>query len=292
MNQRKHITSGFFLCLLAWALLLPPGVQAQPFDTPMKAVDHFFETVAQPQADTRSDFSDQGMITALRYDSAGNPSYLSYTPDSFQAEIRNLSKNFEVAQEPVVIVYREYMSVASVFCSVWSRFVDRANADTLVSRSIQSFKLVRMGSEWKINHLCIQNENPAYPLDEDMWPAEITAQLTAESGPGNNRADEVYDPTRVYNTTEVDEAPVYPGNAKVFEDLMKLSNVQTAPAPGFDPFTIVIAEDGQASLDNTEGLSNYQHAKAETFVRSMLIWYPAILDAASVKCKLTFYIRE
>lgn len=294
MNQRMHIPfSGFFGMLLLTCLAYPPLSAQEVYDTPLKAVDHFFETVGQSGA--KDIFSEKAVITALRYDSLGNPSYLPYTPTSFDTELANLHQAFEVSQEPVVIVYREYFSVASIFCSVWSRFVDRSTSDTLISRSVQSFKLVRVGNGWKINHLIIQNESPAYPLANDMWPPEITSGLTAESGPALAVADTAfatYDPSRVYTPAEVDEPPVYPGTPKAFDDLLRASNVQVNAAPGYSPFTVIIAEDGGASLDNTTGLSNYQRAKAETFTRSMLVWYPAILDAASVKCKLTFYILE
>lgn len=291
MKLHTHITPPLFLTA-ALALTLADTLRAQA-TTPLQCVDRFFEAFSG-NADFGNVFSEKAVVTSVLYDSLGNPGYQSFDPAAFREELGSLSTGFQPTQEPVVLVYREYASVASLFCSVWSRFVDRTTSDTIVSRSIQSFKLLRSGDEWKIYHLVIQNEHPGDPFNAGLWPPEITGQLKQESSAAQAEENSfgTYDPTRIYSPEEVDEPPVYPGTRAQFETMLNTNNVQDVAAPGYTAFTVVIAEDGEAGLASTENLGNYQRAKAETFVRSMLLWYPAILDAASVKCKLTFYIRE
>jgi hypothetical protein len=101
-----------------------------------------------------------------------------------------------------------------------------------------------------------------------------------------------YDPNKVYNADQVDLPPVYPGEAQLFIDLLDAFEVSAEAKESYTPFTVVIEEDGQAVLKYVGDLSGAQITEAKSFVNSMLLWYPALKDKASVKCKLIFYIHE
>jgi hypothetical protein len=73
---------------------------------------------------------------------------------------------------------------------------------------------------------------------------------------------------------------------------MSKFDVVATPSAGYRPFRVVIAEDGGATMPETQDLNNFQKGRALSFVRSMMVWYPAVKDAASVKCELQFFIRE
>lgn len=263
--------------------------------TPIAACDDFFRALSSDKADIGATFTKGAHISTMVYDSAGLPQMRSFTPIEFQEQIRSLQTDFKLEQQPVVLIFREYNSIASIYCSVWISLTDKQTGEFLKSKSIQSLKLVREGSIWKINHIVIQNEHPSYPIESEMFPDELTEVLkhqeNAEVNPYPDFSTE-YDATKVYKIDEVDEAPVYPGAEDALDQLLSSFDVVAQPIQSYTPFIITIDEDGSASLSYAHDLSGYQIARVESMVRSMMMWYPAIKYAASVKCQLILYIRE
>lgn len=295
MIRKKALFISFLaLCALA------PQATAQWY-TPMEALGAFFDDIGKPENEFRPFFTSKATITSIYYDSAGTTNYRTVGVDAFEQEIKALQSDFEVRQEPVVLIYREYGSIASIYTSIWMQFVDKQSSDTLIAKSVQSIRLIKLGDSWRIHHIAIQNEHPSQPLSDDLWPEELTNSLLSESRfapPASEKAnsastfaEEVYDDTRIYQLDEVDEPPTYPSDPETYQTLLNSFDVIATPSPGYSPFLVVIKEDGSVELSNTEALSSYQRTRAKSFARSMLMWYPAIRDAASVKCYLTFYIR-
>ena len=237
-------------------------------------------------------FAPSATVSSIVYDSLGESNLNTLSIESYKQEIASLHASFEVDQHPMVLIVREYGNVVSIYCSYWLNLTDKQTGELLTSKGIQSIKLITDEGNWKIYQALIQNENPSFPLDESLLPKELTELLQTEDTStlfddyGSN-----YDPNKVYQITEVDEPPVYP-DTKGYEDLLKSYDVVSTPTIGYTPFLITINEDGSAELSYAHDLSGYQITRAESFVRSMLIWYPAIKYAASVKCKQIFYIRD
>jgi hypothetical protein len=263
--------------------------------TPIEACDDFFNSLSIESPTISNLFTRGAHITSLVYDSAGLPQNKSFTPAEFQTQIQSLSNDFNIDQKPVVLIFRQYQSLASIYCSVWITLTDKETGKTLKSRSIQSLKFVRDSGAWKINHIVIQNEHPNYPIDDEMFPIKLTqpleSRMTQDLSVMPDFSTE-YDTNKVYRMEEVDEPPVYPGTDNSLSDLLQSFDVTTQPSPGYTPFIITIDEDGSAYLSYAHDLSGFQISRAESLVRSMLIWYPAIKYAASVKCKLILYIHD
>ncbi|MEZ4722952.1 MAG: hypothetical protein R2813_13845 [Flavobacteriales bacterium] len=271
-----------FICSL---LLASAHVQAQ--QSPIDRVDAFYESTSSGSVETDLLRTD-AVIRSIHYDSVGNSSLNSFTVSEFDHEIKNLGSVFEIKQTPLVLVERSYGNVASVYSSIYMSLKDRESGELLNANSIQSIKLIRDADQWKISSILIQNEHPSYPISADMLPDELLEHYAPNT---SSEAFETYDTLQVYKVNEVDEIPVYPDQG-AFDDVLRTYEVVTEDQPGYTPFFITIGEDGFATLSYAHDLSAFQIQRAESFARSMLVWYPAIKNAASVKCRLLFYIRE
>ncbi|GAB5538868.1 MAG: hypothetical protein Salg2KO_09710 [Salibacteraceae bacterium] len=264
----------------------------------MVALDALFEEASKEKPQLSQMFAESGMVSSIIYDTNGLPQHVHQTPDQFEAQISAIQRDFDMDQTPLVLVYREYETVASIFCSALIQFKDRTTGEEFEATNMQSIKLVLDEDGWKVNQISIQNEHPSFPIDSIMKPtalkekhrADVTLDPPLPPRPLDDFSTE-YDPDKVYNVNEVDEPPTYPSGEQDFKKLCERFGVVTEPIPAYTPFMVTIAEDGEASLSYAHDLSGFQIAQAESFVRSMLIWYPAIKYAASVKCKLLFYIR-
>ncbi len=256
-------------------------------------MDEYFTNSSTQNASIVQHFTLEASIRSVTYNEDGSQNITTFTASTFENELNNLRKVYDLFQEPVVLLSQGYGALETFFCSVHTRLVDTLNNDTINIRSIQSFQLVNK-TGWKIHHLTIQNENPWSPISEKLWPKELTKQIEierAEVAESSGTEFDTYDPNRVYSTDEVDEAPVYPGRKELFQSLLETFDVVTTANETHTPFTIEIQEDGLAALKYVNDLSEAQIAKAKSFVNSMLIWYPAIKDKASVRCKLIMYIQ-
>jgi len=284
---RLHIT------ILVLALLSAFNSKAQEVDNSINALDKYFSTSSTSGQSITSHFTNGAIVRTITYDEEGIQIINSFSASAFNDEIALLRSDFHILQEPVVLLNQSYGGLQSVFCSVRTRLVRLDNKDTLNVRSIHSFQLIQSDG-WKIQHLVIQNENPWSPISDDLWPKELTASIRNGKNISESQASEpfeTYDPNKVYNVSEVDEAPVYPGQKSLFQDLMKSFDVTLQEDESHSPFIIEIAEDGLASLKYVNDLSGSQMESAKSFVNSMLIWFPAIKDKASVRCKMVMYIK-
>lgn len=262
---------------------------------PVDAVDQYFSWLSEPNKPVSSLFASNANVSAVVYDSTGVSQLKTLSPAQFDQEMLALKQVYLMKQEPLVLLLRSYGEAASVYCSVWIRFVDQTTKDTLLTKSIQSIRLLKSGEQWLIAHILQQNEHPSFPITGDLWPYQLAKNLPENSifqAEKEGTDFEIYDPNVVFNLDQVDEPPVYPGPNSSWNELLKSFDVLTTESQGYTPFTVVINEDGGANLAYVGDLSGYQITKATSFVRSMMVWYPAILDAASVKCKLIFYIHE
>jgi len=268
--------------------------------SPIIAYDLFYNLYEEDDQNVESLFTKTGRITNVIYDTLGVPQLMTFTPTEYGNQLEKISSNYWIERTPQVLIYRNYGSAARIYSTVSVKLIDRNTRETLLNNTIQSVQLVKIKGQWKINHLSIQSEHPSYPIPEEMFP-EGALNIAEETENKNDTDFEVrpipdfnteYDPNIVYQANEVDEPPVYPGSMAVYSDLLETYDVVTTPTPGYTPFLITINEDGQAELTYVHDLSGFQISRAESFVRSMMIWYPAIKYAASVKCKLVMYIRE
>ncbi len=256
-------------------------------------IDALYRSTGDSLAAIPSFFHEQARIHTITYDSNGNSQINALDPSEYQAELASLAEVYDIHQEPLVLVARSYGALASYYYSVYTR-LSEPNGTRNVIKSIQTAHLV-YDNGWKISHLSVQNENPYAPISDDLWPEALTKSLYAQdllrdASPALDTTP--YDPNKVYNPSQVDEVPAYPGSPELYADLLKAFDVMTAPEKGYTPFTVVIEEDGQAVLKYVGDLSGTQITDAKNFVDSMLLWYPALKDKASVKCKLTFYLHE
>lgn len=279
--------------LIAMVIASSPMLAQESDAVVIDALDDYFSSSSSPTETITKYFTSEAVVRSITYDINGNQVINTFSASAFQSELTTLRTQFALFQEPVVLLNQGYGALETFFCSVHTRLVDTLNNDTLNIRSIQSFQLVNKNG-WKIHHLTIQNENPWSPISEKLWPKELTKQIEierAEFAESSGTEFDTYDPNRVYSTDEVDEAPVYPGRKELFQSLLETFDVVTTAKETHTPFTIEIQEDGLAELKYVNDLSEAQIAKAKSFVNSMLIWYPAIKDKASVRCKLIMYIQ-
>lgn len=257
-------------------------------------IDAFFQSTSNDLSVTAGFFHEKAQIKTITYDENGESIINLLQPSEYVTELQKLNTTYAVNQEAVVLIARGYGALATYFFSVYTRLQDRSTGNNLVLKSVQTAHLV-FDKGWKISHLSVQNENPFSPLSADLWPSALTKALYADTLTNNLliAVDTTpYDPSKIYNPAEVDLAPTYPGNKEVFESLLAAFKVRTDAAEGFSPFTIIIEEDGQAVMHYAGDLSGKQIKQAQSFVNSMLLWYPALKDKASVKCKLILYINE
>lgn len=257
-------------------------------------IDAFFHSTAADLTSTESFFHEKARIKTITYDENGESIINVLSPKEYVNELEKLNTDYALNQEAVVLIARSYGALATYFFSVYTRLQDRSSGNNMVLKSVQTAHLI-FDQGWKISHLSVQNENPFSPLSADLWPSALTKALYADTLTNNLLAQldtTPYDPSKVYNADEVDLAPTYPGNKEVFESLLAAFKVSTQTAEGYSPFTVIIEEDGQAVLHYAGDLSGKQIKQAQSFVNSMLLWYPALKDKASVKCKLILYINE
>jgi len=289
IRSTKHIVVHASLMLLVQAALQAKEVSYPTLDL----MDQYFDRSSSENGSIDEFFTSEAAIRSIVYDEEGRSIINTFSAAAFESELFQLRADFEFFQEPVVLLSQGYGSLETFFCSVHTRLISKTNGDTLHLKSVQSFQVVN-DNGWKIHHLVIQNENPWSPVSEKLWPKELTDVIgisTPKMKQARQESSQEYDPNKVYNVNEVDEAPVYPGQPALFETLLETFDVVLSPNETHTPFTIEIHEDGLAELKYVNDLSGPQIEKAKNFVNSMLIWYPAIRDKASVRCKLIMYIR-
>lgn len=287
--SNRHI-----LVLASATMLALSSIKAQEVTYPtLDMMDEYFTSSSTQSESIVQFFTSEAAIRSITYNEDGSPVVNTFSASAFENELKALRADYDLFQEPVVLLSQGYGSLETFFCSVHTRLIHKIDGDTIHLRSMQSFQLIN-NDGWKIHHLVIQNENLWSPISEQLWPKELTHAIgiNPRTVPLENaEAFDEYDPSRVYNVSEVDEAPVYPGQAALFETLLETFDVVISENDTHSPFTIEIQEDGLAQLKYVNDLSGAQIDKAKTFVNSMLIWYPAIKDKASVRCKLIMYIR-
>ncbi len=292
---RKH---SILYSITAALLCFATSLLAQLPSTSVDALDAFYH------ASSRADFNpnDHLLPTArcqvVTYAEDGSTKAISFTPQAYAVQIDTLTKLFEVDQQPVVILSRYYGHLATAYLSLYTRLIDRQNGDTLRLRSMQSVQLIQQNG-WKIASLVIQNEVEAYPFSEELWPRELSEDLKLGIGSisqvepdttTSTSPEADYDPNKVYNVDQLQVAPEYPGDPALFTSLLSSFAATMDSSLEGSPFTVVIEEDGFARLGYVGDLSGAEIERAQSFVKSMLIWYPGVLDDASVKTKLIFYL--
>jgi len=277
-------------------LCLATSMFAQVPSTSVDALDAFYHASSKVGFNPNDHLLSTARCQVVTYTEDGSTKAISFTPQAYAVQIDTLTKLFEVDQQPVVILSRYYGHLATAYLSLYTRLVDRQNGDTLRLRSIQSVQMIEQNG-WKIASLVIQNEVDAYPFSEELWPRELSADLTlgVGSSPQIDAApapttDEDYDPNKVYNVDQLQVAPEYPGDPALFTSLLSSFEVTMDDSLEGSPFTVVIEEDGFARIGYVGDLSGAEIERAESFVQSMLIWYPGVHDDASVKTKLIFYL--
>jgi len=254
-------------------------------------VDHYFEQLSAQSEFLTTLFTPEAGISTVVYDSNGIATQVKYSRESYLKELQRTGEYYNFIQEPLVLIDRSYGYATSIYTSVFMQFVSKDGTDTLKSKSVQSFKLLFIDGNWKIDHLSIQNEIPGTKLDDFLWPEELTASLSnvnPVSAP--EPVVSLYDENKIYSTTEVDEKPVYPGKSSELSQLLKKYNASDSGENG-SPFLILISEDGGASLYYVNDLSSDQISRAQALTEAMVPWYPALKDKASVKCKIKLTIQ-
>lgn len=285
----KHIVVFISFSMLA---LFSSKAQNSPFPY-LNLMDEYFTNSSSEDKSIAGLFSEKAAIRTITYTENGSQELNTFSASAFEAELNTLRTDYNLFQEPVVLLSQGYGALETFFCSVHTRLVHKTDGDTIHLRSMQSFQLIINGG-WKIHHLTIQNENLRSPISEQLWPKELTHAIGINPRTAPKESSESfdeYDPNKVYNTADVDEKPVYPGQPALFETLLETFDVVLSANNTHTPFTIEIQEDGLAELKYVNDLSGAQIEKAKSFVNSMLIWYPAIKDKASVRCKLIMYIQ-
>lgn len=268
--------------------------------SPITAFDLFFNTYEAYDQDIESLFTKTGRISTIYYDATGQPAIQSFTPSEYKVQLASIAEVYQIERTPKVLILREYGAIARIYSTVRIVLTDRSTSDVLVNNTIQSVQLIKTKGQWKINHISIQSEHPSYPIDSKLLPNEMAvgskvnnqSRVIEKHSPAIPDFSTEYDPNKVYKVNEVDELPFYPDDIQLFLNLKKTYGVVDQPTVGYTPFIVTIMEDGLAELTYTHDLSGFQIAQAESFVRSMMIWYPAVKYAASVKCEIVFYIRE
>jgi hypothetical protein len=254
-------------------------------------VDQYFEQLSAQSEFLTTLFTPEAGISTVVYDSNGIATQVKYARESYLKELQRTGEYYNFIQEPVVLIDRSYRYSTSIYTSVFMQFVSKDGTDTLKSKSVQSFKLLFIDGNWRIDHLSIQNEIPGTKLDDYLWPDELTASLSKVnpvSAP--EPIVSLYDENKIYSITEVDEKPVYPGKSSELSQLLKKYNADNTGENG-SPFLILISEDGGASLYYVNDLSGEQIKRAQALTEAMMPWYPALKNKASVKCKLKLTIQ-
>lgn len=286
---------------LLFLLLLPAVSLAQSNDA-LETVSQYFDAINKQSSEIISLFHGNSTINTIVYDTNGLANLKVYKREDFDNVLQETYQFYTVTQEPVVLFSRGYGYSNGIYSSVLLRFIDQNN-DTILSRSIQSFKLAFIDGSWKIDQLTIQNEIPGIEFEAEMWPEELLSKFNLSNKESKNAKPspttefETYDENKVYKLSEVDEPPVYPLGEDALKQLMESYQVKTdmteseASQLGFSKFLVTIGEDGLTSEYYLNDLSSDQLARAQSFIRSMMVWYPAIESGASVQCKILFYIQ-
>jgi hypothetical protein len=290
--------SGLHITVLACSLLLLQAVGlGQSPHASIAALDDFYAASAAPNFYVGHHFLPEAICHTITYDAQGQTEVHSMSLESFQAQIDTLQHYFMVNQRPVVVVSRYYGNLATAYLSVLTELIDRSSGDTLTLRSMQSVHLI-FDQNWFISHLVVQNEVSGFPFSNDFWPNQLTSEVEigahlkpSDEQPANVDYSVSYDPHKVYNTDEVELSPTYPGDARVFEHLLQSFGVSLTASEDATPFTVIIADDGLAKLGYVGDLNGAQITVAQDFVQSMMVWYPAVYQKASVPCKLIFYVK-
>jgi len=287
----------FTLHLLFLAFLVGTAYSVHSQNAPLDSYDAFYLEPIEIKGNVERHFSDGARISTMIYDSTGNSQNITLTAKEYDEQLFMANADFIVTRTPEVLIYRAYEDLASVYSSVKIELVDRESGEAYSTYSVQSMKLVRKFDDWYITHLNIQNESPIDPLPAHLVQDKAAISASAAVEKENNdlatpKEGIPYDSAKVYHVRDVDEPPVYPGDVASYKNMLDQFQVTTIATPGYTPFIITIGEDGLASLSYVHDLSGFQISRAESFVRSMLIWYPGIKDAASVKCKIILYIHD
>jgi hypothetical protein len=287
----------FKLLFLAFVAFGLPQADTNAQNAPLDAYDAFYLEPINTKGNIERHFSQGARVSTMIYDSAGNSQNITLTPKEYDEQLFGAATDFMVTRTPEVLIYRSYEDLASVYSSVKIDLVDRESGESYSTFSVQSMKLARKFDDWYITHLSIQNESPIDPFPTHLLQDRSANQPSLPAEPREGRvessiSDAPYDANVVYHLRDVDEPPVYPGDATAYSKFLAQYQITTIATSGYTPFLITIGEDGLASLSYAHDLSGFQITRAESFVRSMLIWYPAIKDAASVKCKLILYIHD
>ncbi len=287
-NRNNHLLLliGIFLSLAAGM----DNLKAQ--ESPTSALDKYFKLVSMEPSMAKMLFMEGATVTTITYNQSEQPIARNLSVAGFLSDLQAVDSGYSIKMEPVVLLNREHKSTTRIFCSVYARFAEDGSTDTLLSRSMQSFTFVEFENQWKITSISIQNEHPSIPIPSKLWPQDLTYDLFKGQSPAPAAEVSAYDPNKVYTAKEVDEPPVYTGSEKEFRKKLSTWGVDDANMEGRTPFTVLIEEDGSAKLDYVNDLSGPQIEKAKSMVESMSLWYPAIVDKASVKCRLIFYINE
>ena len=287
------------MCIIGLLIFAQPGIGQE---SPVTCYDMFYNAFHNQKEPITDLFTDQGRITTVYYDSLGEADLVSFSPIEYQNQLNSIANAYRVKRVPRVLIVRQYGGMASIYSTVTVNLSDKSTGEKLTNNTIQSMQLAKVKGQWKIKHISIQSEHPSYPIDPKLmvkWspptqpnsPERIQNEPDITLSPIPDFSSE-YDSTQVFRIEEVDEPPTYPSGEENLEKLKQTYNIIEVPNYGYTPFIVTIMEDGQAKLTYTHDLSGYQIAQAQSFVRSMMIWYPAIKYAASVKCKLYFYIRD
>lgn len=261
-------------------------------ENPLIVLDAFYEETSETGAISAGYFTDNAIVVSITYDDRGEPQITALNPEALATDWKILTENFQVQQTPLVLVARTYGHMSQFFCSVYTQLIDRQSRDTLNIRSLQSIHMVNENG-WKINNIHIQNEVSGSLISDDFWPIELTKTLSMGSRENSDPSDTAnYDPNKIYDESEVELTAVYPGDEAIYRALLSSFDIlETKTDSSALAFEVTIGDDGLAKIYNVSELSESQKNQAEHFVGSMLIWYPAIKDKASVTTVKKFYIR-
>jgi len=273
------------LCISILCLLLgsAPLTSVQAQYTAVEFVDAFLADNASGTDAVKTAFVDSGSRIWLSSSNQNTP-IRNLDVSAYLQEINTVNASFSTKFNTVVSIHRKAGPLSTVFCSVHGRLVDNETSDTVYTRAIHSYKLVQHDDGWKILQLNIQNEDE--PFVSELWPKELATNYPLES----KENVKIYKHNRPFNVDEVDLAPLYPFE-KELEDLLIEFAIQQGQIENESPFTIYISEDGEAVLGFVGDLSADQIESAKIFVSKMNLWYPAVKEKSSVKCKLIFSIK-
>lgn len=258
-------------------------------ENPLITIDRFLRGLGNNPSSIDTFFASDVLITNVQYSDDGDPIATQLKAAELAADIEKLKKNYDCLFSALVITVQEYGSSAKLKCSVFGRF---ANAeDTIITRSLQVFHIVEFNGMWKISSLTIQQEHPTIAIPVQFWPPELTQELDRTVINSSKMEVSEYDPSKIYNADETDLEAEYPGGEDVLKLLLNSFDASLTSSDNNTPFTIVINEDGYAELKYINDLSGAQIEKAKSLVNSMLLWYPAEKNKASVKQKIVLYIQ-